>query len=313
MGTPQEHPSAAHGHGHDHTAGAPINALRIALALTATVFLAELIGAWWTHSLALATDAGHMFVDSVGLVIALITAYLMRRPRTDRYTWGLARAEIVSAALQAGILTTVCVIVTIESIARLINPPTVLAPQMAVIAAVGLLANIASLAVLHRQREHNLNMRAAFLEVLNDALGSVAVLIAAGVIALTNWQYADPIASLAIAALMAPRAVRMLATSVGILLDRTPSGLDLNDVRAHILAHEHVIDVHDLHITTIATGTVALSAHVTLPEDCFTNGCSITVLHELQDCLAKHFPISVRHCTFQLDVPEHRDHEDLHH
>lgn len=309
----RNHCAMSHDHSHSHAGAAGVRPLAIVLTLTATVFAAELVGAWWTSSLALAADAGHMFVDSMGLVIALVAAVLSRRPRSDEYTWGFVRVEAVSAAFQAGILMVVCVWVAYEAITRFFEPAHVLAPQMAVFGVVGLLANAVGLVILLSHRDQSLNLQAAFLEVLNDALGSIAVLVAAGVIYWTGWAAADPIASLIIACLMGPRAARMFVRAVNVLLEKTPEGLDLQQVREHMMRIEHVIDVHDMHGSTVSTGLVALTAHVTVDPRCYRDGCGPDVLHKLQDCLAEHFPVAVEHCTFQLDTPTHRDHETLTH
>ena len=287
--------------------------LRFVLILSALVMVAEVVGAALSGSLTLLADAGHMFVDSAGLAIALFAAYLMRKPRTDRYTWGLARSEVISASVQASMLLVVCIAVTIEALRRFLSPETVDANQMIVFACIGLLANVIGIALLSGKKEASLNTRAAFLEVLNDAFGSVAVLAAAGVTMATGWVYADLVASLIVAALMAPRALRILVRCVKILMEGTPSELDLSEVRTHMLRETHVIDVHDLHVSSITSNNAALTAHVTIEPDCFTNGEAVSILHSLQHCVSEHFPLSVGHCTIQLDVPAHRDHEHLHH
>lgn len=300
-------------HHHHHHVPATHGRLIAALSVTFGIFLAELIGALVTGSLALLADAGHMLVDSSGLVIALIASHLMRKPRNDTHTWGYARAEVLAAALQSGMLLLITLLVTIEAIKRFFAPAEVLGGWMLIFGVIGLVGNLISLAVLASSRRANLNMRAAFLEVANDALGSIAVIIAAGLSWATNWDQWDAIASLAIAALMGPRAVILLRDSLKILMEQVPDDLDLNDIRAHITAVEHVIDVHDLHVSTIATGTVVLTAHVTVEDECFVSGHSKQILHDIQDCVAKHFPISIAHSTIQLDSEKHRDHEQLAH
>ena len=152
-------------------------------------------------------------------------------------------------------------------------------------------------------------MRAVLLEVVNDALGSVAVLVAAAVIALTGWQRADAVASLVIAALIVPRTLRLLRETVAVLLESTPPGLDLDTVRAHLLALPHVLEVHDLHASQITSGLPVLSAHVVVEDSCFSDGHAPQVLDRLQACLASHFPVSVGHSTFQLEMASHAEHE----
>lgn len=322
---PQEHDQQLHDHQlhqHSHvtfhatadaTSRQALTRLGLVFTLSAVVMLAEFVGSLLSSSLTLLADAGHMLVDSAGLLIALSAALIMRRPRSDRHTWGLARVEVLSAAMQAGMLLTVCIAVTIEAIHRFIDPTQIHAGNMAIFAFVGLLANLIGLMLLHGHSQHSLNTRAAFLEVLGDTFGSVAVLTAAGVTAWTGWEYADPTASLIVTALMGPRAVSMLIRCTQILLESTPKNLNLAQVREHILAKPNVIDVHDLHVSRISSSNVALTAHVTIAPECFHNGSAPDILHAIQHCVSEHFPIPVSHCTIQLDIPQHRDHEHLNH
>jgi cobalt-zinc-cadmium efflux system protein len=304
--------SGGHAHGHDHAAGAADDRRRLAivLALTATVLVVEVVGALLTGSLALLADAGHMFADAGGLVIALIAATLALRPATARRTWGYRRAEVLGATLQAAVLLAVGAYILIEGVRRLFEPPEVSSTAVLVFGAVGLIANAIGIVVLTRGgRSTNVNMRAALLEVLNDTLGSVAVLTAALVIALTGWQQADALASLFIAVLIIPRTLKLLSETVGVLLESTPPGLDLGDVRRHLLALPHVLEVHDLHASQITSGLPVLSAHVVVEDSCFSDGHAPQVLDQLQACLAEHFPVSVEHSTFQLEMAGHAAHE----
>ncbi len=178
--------------------------------------------------------------------------------------------------------------------------------------AVGLAGNIAGLLVLASARGSNLNMRAAFLEVLNDALGSVAVLVAAVVIATTGWLRADAIASLLIGLLIIPRTIMLLREAIDVLLESTPRGLDLSEVRERILSHPHVHDVHDLHASQVATGLPVMSAHVVVDDSCFLDGHLGPMLDELQQCISAEF--DVEHSTIQFEASAHADHEhDTHH
>lgn len=302
---------APHGHGASAHAVSR-RRLTSALAVTVLVLVAELIGAGITGSLALAADAGHMAVDSTGLVVALIATVLMSRPRDDRHTWGWERSEIIAAALQAGMLVVICLMVAWEAVQRLLAPGRLDAGPMLVIGVIGLVANVVSLLILSGGRTESLTMRAAFLEVANDALGSLAVIVAATLALTTGWHGGDAVASLLIAVLMAPRAAAMLRRSLRILMEETPEGLDLAVVRDHILSVPGVDDVHDLHVTTIATGIVSLTAHVTVSPST-SDRAGIKIVHTLQECVAQHFPVPVAHATFQVDSPEHRDHEALNH
>jgi cobalt-zinc-cadmium efflux system protein len=254
-----------------------------------------------------------MFTDASGLVIALIAASLALRPRTPERTWGYRRDEVLAAALQAGLLLVVGTLVLIEAIRRLIEPPEVGSSAMLWFGVIGLCGNAIALLVLAGGRHSSFNLRAAFLEVLNDALGSAAVIIAAIVIAATGFTRADALVSLLIGALIVPRTLRLLKETTDVLLASTPKGLDLRAVREHMLALPHVLDVHDLHATLIGTGTPVITGHVTLKDECLVNGHSQQILVQLQECVAEHFDVPVEHSTFQLENAAHRDREHLHH
>ncbi|WP_083782378.1 cation diffusion facilitator family transporter [Kineococcus radiotolerans] len=304
-------PGEGHGHGHGHAelAGLDRRRLLIALCLTSTVLVAEVIGALISGSLALLADAGHMLTDAAGLLIAYFAATLAMRPPTAQRTWGFRRAEVLAAALQASVLLAVGVFVIVEGVRRLLEPPEVGSGTMIIFGVIGLLANIASLAVIYTARGNTMNMRAAFLEVLNDALGSLAVIIAAIVIATTGWTRADAVVSLLIGVLIIPRTLKLLRETVEVLLESTPRGLDLDDVRRHLEELPHVRAVHDLHASQIATGLPVLSAHVVVEDHCFVDGHCPQVLDELQACVAEHFEVAVEHSTFQLEPASHRGHE----
>ena len=304
------------GHDHDHAApagGDHRGRLAIVLAITGSVLVAEVVGAALTGSLALLADAGHMLTDAAGLVMTLLAAHLVTRPATDQRTWGFQRAETLAAVAQALLLLAVGGFVLVEGIRRLIDPPAIAATGMLAFGIVGLVGNAASITVLASSRTANLNLRAAFLEVLNDALGSVAVIVAAIVIATTGWTRADAVVSLLIAVLIVPRTVALLRDSARVLLESTPAGLDLASVRLHILEVPHVRDVHDLHASQIATGLPVLTAHVVVDDACFFDGHIPTLLDNLQGCVAEHFEVSVEHSTFQFEQASHTDHEAAHH
>lgn len=284
--------------------------LAVAFAITTSILIAEVIGAVMTGSLALLVDAGHMLTDATGLLMALVAATLMLRPATARMTWGWRRIEILAAGVQATVLLGVSIYAFIEGIQRLITPPEVTSTGLLLaFGIIGLLGNIASLLVLSAGRDANLNLRAAFLEVLNDALGSVAVIISAVVIAATGWTRADAVAGMLIAGLIVPRAITILREAGHVLLEATPKDLDLEVVRDHILALPHVRGVHDLHASQIATGLPVLTAHVVLDDTCFHDGHAPQILDELQTCVAEHFEVSVEHSSFQLEPASHSTHE----
>ncbi|MBD1540318.1 cobalt-zinc-cadmium efflux system protein [Pseudarthrobacter oxydans] len=304
------------GHDHDHALAGGTRQrgkLLVVFAITFTVMAAEIIGAFLTGSLALLADAGHMFTDSTGLLIALIAASLALKPPTLKRTWGYKRAEIIAAAFQAALLLVVGTFVIVEGIRRFFEPPEIAGPAMLWFGVIGLAGNAIGLIVLASGRNHNFNMKAAFLEVLNDALGSVAVIVAAIIIAVTGWVQADAIVSLLIGVLIIPRTLKLLRDTVNVLMENAPAGLDLGDVREHILALPHVIDVHDLHASLVGSGTPVLSAHVTVEDGCMTDGHAATILADLQRCVAEHFDVSVEHSTFQIEPAAHRDQESMHH
>ena len=303
-------------HGHDHGTAAAVGQrgkLLVVFAITFTVMAAEIIGAFLTGSLALLADAGHMFTDSTGLLIALIAASLALKPPTLKRTWGYKRAEIIAAAFQAALLLVVGTFVIVEGIRRFFEPPEIAGPAMLWFGVIGLAGNAIGLIVLASGRNHNFNMKAAFLEVLNDALGSVAVITAAIIIAVTGWVQADAIVSLLIGVLIIPRTLKLLRDTVNVLMENAPAGLDLGDVREHILALPHVIDVHDLHASLVGSGTPVLSAHVTVEDTCMMDGHAATILADLQRCVAEHFDVSVEHSTFQIEPAAHRDQESIPH
>jgi cobalt-zinc-cadmium efflux system protein len=283
--------------------------LTVAFAITAAILLAEVVGALITGSLALLVDAAHMLTDAGGLALALFAANLSLRPATSRRTWGFRRAEVLAALGQSAVLLAVGVYVLVEGIQRLWAPPEIASTELLVFGVVGLIGNLASLLVLASRRSASFNLRAAFLEVVNDALGSLAVIVAAVVIATTGWQQADAVAGLVIGVLILPRAVRLLWETASVLLESTPPGLDLDDVRAHLLELEHVREVHDVHASLIATGLPVLSAHVVVESGCFHDGHAGRILYQLQECVATHFAVSVEHSTFQIEPAEHPAHE----
>lgn len=296
-------------HGHSHGAESHQGRLAFALGITLTVFVLQVIGALLTGSLALLFDSAHVLTDAGGLVMALVAARLMARPSTNKRTWGFARAEVLAATAQAAILLAVGLVVLVEGVKRLFEPTEIASQEMIIFGVIGLVGNIISLLVLLGGRSNNFNMRAAFLEVMNDALGSVAVIVAAIIIATTGWMQADAIVAMLIGVLILPRTLKLLLETIGVLLESTPAGLDLEEVRKHILELEHVRGVHDLHASQIATGLPILSAHVVLDAECFQDGHAPKMLDALQSCVAGHFKVSIEHSTFQLEPVGHAEHE----
>lgn len=277
----------------------------IALAIIVGVAIIEVVGAVLTGSLALLGDAGHMVSDGFGLTIALVAALVAARPATDRLTWGYRRAEVLGALANGLILAGVATFIAIEGIRRLVQPGDVevIAGPMLVVAIVGLFANIAALLVLRGGRDHSINLRAAYLEVLGDLLGSIAAIVAAVVILTTGFAQADAIASLAIAAMILPRAVVLLRDVLRVLAEATPHGMSLDELRQHLLEVDGVIEVHDVHVWSITDGHRVFSAHVVVEESVFARGNTGAVLDLIDDCLRDHFDVD--HSTVQLETVAH--------
>jgi cobalt-zinc-cadmium efflux system protein len=300
------------GHGHRappaaSAAGAYRSRLLAVFCIALVVFTAEVVGGLVAGSLALLADAGHMLSDVAGLGLTLLAVHFAARPASGSKTFGYYRVEILAAVGNAVLLLTVAVLIMVEAVRRLLAPPEVATGPMLVIAFAGMAANAVSLWLLRRGQAASLNLRGAYLEVLGDLLGSVAVVVAAAVISLTGWRQADPVASVAIGLLILPRTWSLLREAIDVLLEATPKGVDLAHVRAHILAVRGITDCHDLHAWTITSGMPVLSAHVVLAEGTDQG----PVLDALGACLKGHFDIE--HSTFQLEAPEHRDHEHATH
>ncbi|MGW6022431.1 cation diffusion facilitator family transporter [Streptomyces sp. NPDC055099] len=301
---------AGHDHGHSHggTATAAYRGrLRIALSITLTVMVVEIVGGIMADSLALIADATHMATDALGLGMALLAIQFANRPATQNRTFGYARAEILAALANCLLLLGVGGYVLFEAIQRFITPADTEGGLTIVFGVIGLVANMISLSLLMRGQKDSLNVRGAFLEVLADALGSLAVIVAAVLILTTGWQAADPIASLVIGLMIVPRTVKLLRETLNVLLESAPKGVDMAEVRSHILDLPGVEDVHDLHAWTITSGMPVLSAHVVVSTETLNAIGHEKMLHELQGCLGDHF--DVEHCTFQLEPVGHAEHE----
>lgn len=300
-----------HEHGHATAGGAFRGRLLLALTLALAVLVAQLIGAWVSGSLALLADAGHVLADAGGVALALVAATLAQRPPSSRRTFGWQRLEIVAAALNAVVLLGVAGFVLVEGVRRLGDPPEIAPVPMLAVAVLGLVANGIAMALLHRGQRQSMNVRGAYLEVFADLLGSVAVVAAALVVLATGWYRADPLASVLIGLFILPRTWRLLREALDVLLEATPRGVDLTEVRRHMVGVHGVIDVHDLHAWTITSGLPVLSAHVVVSDQVLADGHGGMVLDRLGNCLSRHF--DVEHSTFQLEAAGHRAHEGATH
>jgi cobalt-zinc-cadmium efflux system protein len=302
------HHHGEHGHGHHHhhhDVGANSRRLAVVLALTALYTVAEAVGGWWANSLALLADAGHMLSDVAALGLSLFAAWISQRPPTPARSYGYHRTEILAALVNAATLIAISIWICWEAWRRLASPAAVIGQTVMVIAAGGLLINILGLVVLSGGRNQNLNVRGAFLHVAMDALGSVGTIIAGAAVYFMGWQWADSVASVIIALLVCWSSWALLRESVDVLMESTPSTIDADRVRSALSEVDGVRAVHDLHIWTIASGRVSLSAHVTVDG----SRPDRNVLASL--CALLRTDYEITHVTLQLEE-ECAAHEELH-
>ena len=294
---------AGHSHGHSGTAAgndATRRRLAITLGLVSTYMVAEIIGGIASNSLALLADAGHMFSDAAALALALFAIWFARRPATPRHTYGYYRAEILAALVNAGSLVAISVFIFIEAYQRFVSPPVVEGGLMMGVAAGGLVVNLIGLWTLHGGREQSLNVRGAWLHVLSDALGSLQAVIAGALILQFGWGWIDPAASVVIGLLVIHSSWALMRESVAVLMECAPGNLDVDAVRNRLMAVPGAQEVRDLHVWTITSGLVALSAHVVADRP------SSRVLHDLRHELEQQF--GIHHTTIQFDGPGDDDH-----
>jgi len=285
----------SHHHEHHELTASGNRALRAGLMLILLFAVVEAIGGWWSGSLALLGDAGHMFSDAVALAVALLAGRLALQPPSARHSFGLVRAEVVAALVNGLFMLLVVFGIVYHAIQRLQQPQPVAGGMVMVIAAVGLVINIVVALRLHRS-EQTLNVRAALLHVLGDLLGSVAALVAGLVILLTGWLPIDPILSLLICALILVSSLRLLRDVVHVIMQGVPAGIELARVEQIMLAVSGVKSVHDLHVWTLTSGQLVLSAHVVMDELPHWE----LVLAELRQCLEEHY--GIRNVTLQPEA-----------
>jgi len=304
---PHHHHEQAHQAG-AHGAGSSIRRLTVSLVLTATIMVAEAVGGWLSDSLALLSDAAHMLTDVGALGLALVAAYLATRRADEKRTYGYRRVEVLAAQLNVGALVILSVWIAWEGIQRLRSPPVGINLRvMAGVAFVGLVANVATLAVLHR--EHSLNARSAFFHVLSDTISSVAILIgAAAMAARPSLWWLDPALSLAIAGLVVWGTLGLISEITDILMEAVPKHLDLGAVARLMESAEGVVAVHDLHIWTISSGMCALSAHLVVHADAM--GRNDEILTVVKSGLRRTFAID--HTTLQIESADYAHVDDVH-
>jgi len=286
------------GFGHRHTATSRSSArLAVTLTLTAAFMVIEAAAGLWTGSLALLADAGHLLTDAAALALALFAAWIASRPPTPAKTYGYYRAEILAAFVNALVLFAVAGGILWEAWRRLRMPPPVAAAPMLVVAAAGLAVNGACAGWLKRDAASSLNVRAAYVEVLGDALSSMAVLVAAVVVLLTGWSAADPLASAAIALFIVPRTWGLMRQAVNVLLEGVPAHLELGEIEEAMTRVAGVRRVHDLHVWTLTSGREAMSAHVVV-DDVRQSERLLDELHALL-----HARFGIDHTTIQIESP----------
>lgn len=248
--------------GHDHAAGANERSLKIALGLTTSFLIVELIGGIATSSLALISDAAHMFTDTAALSIALMAIRIAKRPADTQRTFGYHRFEILAAAFNAMLLFGVAVYILYEAYLRLKSPPEIQSTAMLVIAVIGLLVNLASMKVLASGQESSMNVKGAYLEVWADMIGSVGVIAGALVIKFTGWSWVDSVVAVGIGLWVVPRTWTLLKSSVNVLLEGVPEDIDIEKVKATLLEVPGVTSLHDLHVWSVTSGKTTLTVHL---------------------------------------------------
>lgn len=297
-----------HSHGHSHTAGANERSLMIALGLTTTFLVVELVAGVLTQSLALISDAAHMFTDTAALAIALVAVRIGKRAADTKRTFGYHRFEILAAAFNAMLLFGVAVYIGFEAYLRLKSPPTIESTGMLVVALIGMAVNLVSMRMLTGGKDANLNMKGAYLEAWSDMLGSLGVVIGALVIKFTGWLWVDSAVAVLIALWVLPRTWSLLRASVNILLEGVPEGIDLAKVREALLTVSGVTSIHDLHVWALTSGKVSLTVHVVNEP---TVNAETRVLPEIRRRLADQFAIT--HITVQCELePCHQTDEEHH-
>lgn len=292
-----------HGHGHSHNDFAALrkkskSAMITVLILTFAFMAVEVVGGILTGSLALLADAGHMLGDSAAILLALVAVWFAgRRPSKDK-TYGYYRTEILAALFNGVVLIGLSLYILYEAFQRFTNPSEILSGPMMLVAIGGLIVNVIAAKLLHSHAGDSLNTNAAYLEVVSDLLGSAAVIIASIIIMFTGWTIIDPIVSGLIGLMILPRTWKLITNCVHILMEGTPSHVNLEQLRASMLKIRGVMDVHDLHVWTITSGRDALSAHVVIDRNANADALLTEITH-----IAQH-EFGLHHSTIQVEQAE---------
>jgi cobalt-zinc-cadmium efflux system protein len=291
-----------HHHGHMHARPGTWQ-LWVLTGLSAAYMVAEVVGGLISGSLALLADAGHMAVDVGAILLSLFAIWIARRPPSPDKTYGYYRAEILAALVNGAALFVVSIGIFYEAFDRFYHPHVIQGGIMALVSTGGLAVNLIGMAMVHQTSRHNLNLRSVWLHLFTDALGSVASLVAAGLVIKFGWTMADPIISILIGVFILYGGYNLLSDCVNVLLEGVPKGIDIVAVRRAMEAYHGVAEVHDLHIWTVTSGVVALSAHVRLVEDADHGAVLETVIELLKN------DFHIEHVTLQLE-PAHFTHGD---
>lgn len=297
--------TGAHAHDHTHGTGANARMLAAALGLTGTFLVVEVVAGFAFGSLALISDAAHMFTDAAALAIALAAIRIGQRPADDRRTFGYRRFEIIAAAVNAVLLFGVAVYIFIEGIERFVNPVPVQSVGVLAVAAIGLAINLIAMRLLQSGKETSLNVRGAYLEVWADMLGSIGVLAGAGLIAVTGWMWVDPVIAIAIGLWVLPRTWILLRDSTNILLEGVPRGMVLTDIRAAVTQVAGVVAMHDLHVWVSGADRASASAHVVVREGADEHAVRVAVAGVLRE------RFGLDHITIQVEREVCAEH-DMH-
>jgi cobalt-zinc-cadmium efflux system protein len=294
-----DHDDHDHSHGHHHGAGnkAPSAILR-AIWITLVFMLIEALGGYFANSLALISDAAHMLTDIGAMLLSLFAIWVSRRPSNNKMTFGYHRAEILGALASGLAIWLIAGVLVYESILRLHSPPDVNGPIVIVIASIGLIANLLSMRMLHNAKHENMNVKAAYLHMASDALGSIGAIVAGVTLALTHWRPIDPIVTIFFSALMLIGSWNLVREAVEVLMESTPAGIDIEKVRSALQALATVKEAHDLHVWTVSSGRLALSVHL-IVQSSSPGSDRKSVLSAATELLEEEYNIS--HTTIQIE------------
>jgi cobalt-zinc-cadmium efflux system protein len=300
----------AHGHAHSHThdenhggISGRERKLIFAFVLTTLMMLVEMVGGFWSGSLALVADAGHMLIDALALLLAVVGAWFSRRPADARRSYGYGRLEVLAGFVNALTQFALVAFIAYEAITRLFNPSHILSGMMLVVAMAGLVVNLLVLRTLHGHAHDDVNLAGATLHVLGDLLGSVAAVVAALLVRWLDWNWADPVLSLLVSLLILNSAWRLLRRSAHILLEGVPEGMNTGEVADALrLADASIRDIHHLHVWQLASGSRMATLHAELNDE----GSSTVAISAINQVLAERF--GIQHVTVQIDAEPCPDH-----